>query len=183
MGKIFKIVKDTNKTLREKSENIELPISKEIEELGFEMLEYVKNSQNEEFLKAHPEVRAGVGLAAPQIGKNIKLIAIYLDDGKNGIPLVLANPKIISESAQRCYLSCGEGCLSVDKEHQGYVYRNYKIKVRAYNLLTKKEEIIEAKGYLSVVLQHEIDHLSGILFYDRINNFEPFKVLSGAIEL
>ena len=61
--------------------------------------------------------------------------------------------------------------------------RHFRIKVKAYNILTKKDEVIDARGYLSIVLQHEIDHLSGILYYDRINNFEPFKVLSGAIEL
>ena len=183
MSKIFKIVKDTNPSLREKSENIETPLSSDLEALGYDMLQYLKDSQDEEFLKLHPEVKSGVGLAAPQIAKNIKLIAIYFNDGKKDIELVLANPKIIAESAQKCYLSCGEGCLSVPKNHEGYVYRSYKIKVKAYNVLTKKDETIEAKGYLAVVLQHEIDHLSGILFYDRINNFEPFKVLSGAIEL
>jgi peptide deformylase len=183
MSKIFKIVKDTNLSLREKSINIDLPLSSEIEQLGLDMLEYVKLSQDDEFVKQHPEVKPGVGLAAPQIGKNIKLIAIYVNDGKKDHELVLVNPKIVAESAQKCYLSCGEGCLSVPKSHEGYVYRHYKIKVKAYNVLTKKEETIEARGYLAIVLQHEIDHLSGILYYDRINNFEPFKVLSGAIEL
>lgn len=183
MSKIFKIVKDTNSSIREKSVNIDLPLSTEIEQLGLEMLQYLKDSQDEEFLKKHPEVRSGVGLAAPQIGKNIKLIAVYFNDGKKDIEYVLVNPKIIAESAQKCYLSSGEGCLSVPENHDGYVYRNFRIKVKAFNLLTKKDEIIDARGYLSVVLQHEIDHLSGILYYDRINNFEPFKVLSGAIEL
>jgi peptide deformylase len=183
MNEIFKIVKDTNKSIREKSSNIDLPLSTEIEQLGLEMLQYLKNSQDEEFLEKHPEVRSGVGLAAPQIGKNIKLIAVYFNDGKKDIEYVLVNPKIVAESAQKCYLSSGEGCLSVPENHEGYVYRHFRIKVKAYNILTKKDEVIDARGYLSIVLQHEIDHLSGILYYDRINNFEPFKVLSGAIEL
>lgn len=183
MSEIFKIVKDTNKSIREKSTNIDLPLSTEIEQLGLEMLQYLKNSQDEEFLEKHPEVRSGVGLAAPQIGKNIKLIAVYFNDGKKDIEYVLVNPKIVAESAQKCYLSSGEGCLSVPENHEGYVYRHFRIKVKAYNILTKKDEVIDARGYLSIVLQHEIDHLSGILYYDRINNFEPFKVLSGAIEL
>lgn len=183
MSEIFKIVKDTNKSIREKSSNIDLPLSTEIEQLGLEMLQYLKNSQDEEFLEKHPEVRSGVGLAAPQIGKNIKLIAVYFNDGKKDIEYVLVNPKIVAESAQKCYLSSGEGCLSVPENHEGYVYRHFRIKVKAYNILTKKDEVIDARGYLSIVLQHEIDHLSGILYYDRINNFEPFKVLSGAIEL
>lgn len=183
MSEIFKIVKDTNKSIREKSTNIDLPLSTEIEQLGLEMLQYLKNSQDEEFLEKHPEVRSGVGLAAPQIGKNIKLIAVYFNDSKKDIEYVLVNPKIVAESAQKCYLSSGEGCLSVPENHEGYVYRHFRIKVKAYNILTKKDEVIDARGYLSIVLQHEIDHLSGILYYDRINNFEPFKVLSGAIEL
>lgn len=183
MSEIFKIVKDTNKSIREKSSNVDLPLSSEIEQLGLEMLQYLKNSQDEEFLEKHPEVKSGVGLAAPQIGKNIKLIAVYFNDGKKDIEYVLVNPKIVAESAQKCYLSSGEGCLSVPENHEGYVYRHFRIKVKAYNILTKKEEVIDARGYLSIVLQHEIDHLSGILYYDRINNFEPFKVLSGAIEL
>lgn len=183
MSEIFKIVKDTNKSIREKSTNIDLPLSTEIEQLGLEMLQYLKNSQDEEFLEKHPEVRSGVGLAAPQIGKNIKLIAVYFNDGKKDIEYVLVNPKIVAESAQKCYLSSGEGCLSVPENHEGYVYRHFRIKIKAYNVLTKKDEVIDARGYLSIVLQHEIDHLSGILYYDRINNFEPFKVLSGAIEL
>ena len=183
MSEIFKIVKDTNKSIREKSSNIDLPLSTEIEQLGLEMLQYLKNSQDEKFLEKHPEVRSGVGLAAPQIGKNIKLIAVYFNDGKKDIEYVLVNPKIVAESAQKCYLSSGEGCLSVPENHEGYVYRHFRIKVKAYNILTKKDEVIDARGYLSIVLQHEIDHLSGILYYDRINNFEPFKVLSGAIEL
>jgi peptide deformylase len=183
MNEIFKIVKDTNKSIREKSSNIDLPLSTEIEQLGLEMLQYLKNSQDEEYLEKHPEVRSGVGLAAPQIGKNIKLIAVYFNDGKKDIEYVLVNPKIVAESAQKCYLSSGEGCLSVPENHEGYVYRHFRIKVKAYNILTKKDEVIDARGYLSIVLQHEIDHLSGILYYDRINNFEPFKVLSGAIEL
>ena len=97
MSKIFKIVKDTNPSLREKSINIDLPLSSEIEELGLQMLEYVKLSQDEEFVKEHPEVRPGVGLAAPQIGQNIKLIAIYVDDGKKAHELLLANPKIVAD--------------------------------------------------------------------------------------
>ena len=55
MNEIFKIVKDTNKSIREKSSNIDLPLSTEIEQLGLEMLQYLKNSQDEEFLEKHPD--------------------------------------------------------------------------------------------------------------------------------
>ncbi len=188
MEKLFKIVKDNKKSLREKSKPVLLPLSDEIKNLGLDMLNYLKLSQDENFLKAHPNVRSGVGLAAPQIGKNIQLIAIsieYFNSSNKSIKedLVLVNPKIIEESAKKCYLSSGEGCLSVDKPHQGYVYRSYKIKVKAFSLLDNKEVEFIATGYKSIVLQHEIDHLNGILFYDRINVFNPFNKLADSIEL
>ena len=185
---LFKIVKDNKKSLRLRSVDIEYPLSKEIKELGLNMLEYLRLSQDEEFLEKHKNIRSGVGLAAPQIGKNIQLIAIsieYLNSSNKSIKedLVLVNPKITEESAKKCYLSSGEGCLSVDKPHQGYVYRSYKIKVKAFSLLDNKEVEFIATGYKAVVLQHEIDHLNGILFYDRINVFNPFNKLADSIEL
>lgn len=188
MEKLFKIVKDNKKSLREKSKPVLIPLSEEIKTLGLDMLNYLKLSQDENFLKTHPNIRSGVGLAAPQIGKNIQLITIaieYLNSRNETIKdeLVLANPKILEESAKKCYLSQGEGCLSVDKPHQGFVYRSYKIKLKAYSVLEEKEIEIIATGYKAVVLQHEIDHLNGILFYDRINVFNPFNKLPGSIEL
>ena len=181
MSKIFKIVKDSNPSLREKSVNLDLPLDKEIEDLGFEMLEYLKLSQDEEFLKKHPEVRSGVGLAAPQIGKNIKLIAVYFFDGKKDIELVLVNPKIIAESAQKCYLSSGEGCLSVDRATTGITPRHYRIMVKGYfyDFINKKLQFktMELSGYPAIVFQHEYDHLDGILFtdklYDTLDNAFP----------
>ena len=73
-------------------------------------------------------------------------------------------------------LASGEGCLSVEDEHQGLVPRHARITVKAYDIL--KQEVVEfrANGYLAVVLQHEIDHLNGILFYDRINREDPWKL-------
>ena len=188
MEKLFKIVKDNKKSLREKSIDIKLPLNDEINQLGLDMLNYLKLSQDEEFLKTHKDVREGVGLAAPQIGRNIKLIAIYLQDLNHNNQLitkqfVLVNPKIVQESAKKCYLKQGEGCLSVDKKHEGYVYRANKITVEAYSILDQKPITVTASGYLSIVLQHEIDHLYGILYYDRINSFEPFKVDNNAVAI
>ncbi len=182
--KEFKIVKDNKKSLRERSIDIALPLSNEIKELGNEMLKYLILSQDEEYLAKHKNIRSGVGLAAPQIGKNINLIAIYfLDENEKETKYVLVNPKIISESTKQCYLKNGEGCLSVDKEHPGYIYRPYKIKVKAFDLLNEKEIILDLKGYSAIVIQHEIDHLKGILFYDHINKLDPFKEEIGAIAI
>lgn len=180
----FKIVKDNKKSLRERSIDISLPLNKEIEELGLNMLNYLILSQDEEFLNEHKKIRSGVGIAAPQIGKNINLIAIYFkDENDKEVKYVLVNPKIISESTKKCYLPGGEGCLSVDKAHEGLIYRSYKIKVKAFNILNKKEEVIDLIGYSAIVAQHEIDHLKGVLFYDYINKDDPFKQIDGAIAI
>lgn len=180
---LFKIVKDNKKSLRERSSDIPLPLDPKIKELGLSMLEYLKLSQDEEFLEKHKNVRSGVGLAAPQIGRNINLIAVYVQEEKENFELVLVNPKIISESTRECYLEGGEGCLSVDKQHEGYIYRPYKITLKAYDLINEKDITLTLTGYHSIVVQHEIDHLKGILFYDHINKKNPFFVKENAIKL
>ena len=73
------------------------------------------------------------------------------------------------------YLDSGEGCLSVKDEHPGHVFRHARIKVRGYDLIQDKNVVISAEGYFAIALQHEIDHLSGILFYDRIDKNNPWK--------
>ncbi len=180
---MFKIVKDTNPKLRETCLDVSLPLPEEDGKILEEMLEYLKKSQDEEFLKTHPSVRSGVGLAAPQIGINKKMIAVYIDYQDGPLTYLLVNPKIIASSVRQCYLSGGEGCLSVDNPHPGKVYRSYKITVKAYDYLSKKERKIVARGYEAIVLQHEIDHLSGILFYDHIGKAEPGIDYSDAIEI
>lgn len=185
MPTVFNIVKDSNPSLRAKCAEV-TEITPEIVNLVNEMHEYLVMSQDESLAKKY-KIREGVGLAAPQIGKNIKALVVYYEEESDGISQVidhrLINPKIILESIKETYLSGGEGCLSVDNDHKGYVYRHHKIQVRAFNVLTMKEEIITARGYEAIVLQHEIDHLNGILFYDRIDKKEPFRVKEDAVRL
>jgi peptide deformylase len=88
---------------------------------------------------------------------------------------LIANPKIVGESIVNSYLKSGEGCLSVEQDHPGVVKRKSKIIVKALNLLdNNREVVIEAEGILSICLQHEIDHLYGILYYDHIKKDDPF---------
>lgn len=173
----MKIIKDNNPLLRRTSETVELPLSKEDSELLDQMLNYLKLSQDEEYSKKH-NIRAGVGLAAPQIGILKKMFVIYYknEDGKE-TKYELVNPKIIETSVRKCALNGGEGCLSVEKPYEGLVHRNFKIKMIAYDNIQKKDVEIVARGYDSVVLQHEYDHLDGILFYDRINKANPNEQL------
>ena len=138
------------------------------------MVSYLKKSQDEKYCQKH-HIRAGVGLAAPQIGVNKRMFAIYYTKEDEVVEYGLVNPKIIQNSMKKVALKGGEGCLSVDEDHSGFVYRYDKIVMKAYDVVSKKEVLIKAKGYDAIVLQHEYDHLDGILYYDRINKKEPNK--------
>lgn len=109
----------------------------------------------------------GVGLAAPQVGILERLIVVDIGDRDEGIPgrlYKLINPEIVESSGS---LEFEEGCLSIPGIREK-VTRPEKVKVRA---LDEKGEMteIEADGILSVCLQHEIDHLNGVLFIDRLS--------------
>ena len=178
-------MKDSNPSLRLKSEEVK-EITPEIISFVNDMHDYLVASQDEEISKKY-NLREGVGLAAPQVGRNIKALVVYFEEtSEEGTRIIdhrLINPKIILESVKECYLSGGEGCLSVDNPHEGYVYRHNKIQVKTFNAQTMKEEIITARGYEAIVLQHEIDHLNGVLYYDHIDKKNPFNQKEDAIRL
>ena len=168
------IILDTDPRIRMKSETVQLPLSKEDEELLRAMYEYVKNSQDDEIAQAE-NLQPAVGIAAVQVGILKQMIAVVVpyEDGVDEVALV--NPKIVSESVQNAYLDNGEGCLSVKDEHPGHVFRHARITVRGYDLLQEKNVTLKAEGYFAICLQHEIDHLSGTLFYDHIDQKDPWK--------
>ena len=183
---MLKIVKDSSPSIRLKCEPVPMPLSQEDKKTLDEMLEYLKLSQDEEYRKAHPSCREGVGLAAPPIGIQKRMLVVYYPTGDEKNPVVehqLVNPKIVVNSIKKAYLLAGEGCLSVDAEHRGYVYRDFKIVVEAYEALLDSYVRITARGYDAIVLQHEIDHLNGVLFYDRIDKKDPFKKIPGSVEI
>lgn len=103
----------------------------------------------------------GVGLAAPQVSKSLRILVIGNSDGKSYKAYV--NPEITFASKDRA--TNEEGCLSLPKIF-GWVNRSKKIHVKYQDLdgNVQKEKL---KGFSAVVLQHEIDHLNGILFIDR----------------
>lgn len=172
---MLKIYKDSDPILRTKTLKVNVPLSEIDEALALAMFTHIKESQDPELSEKH-NLRAGVGLAAPQVGENKQIIVVHIPtDEDEHITYVLANPRIISSSVRRAYLESGEGCLSVDEEYPGHVYRYHKVKVEAYDVLAKKTVIIDAFGYEAIVLQHEIDHLNGVLFYDRISNDNAIK--------
>lgn len=101
----------------------------------------------------------GVGLAAPQVGVLKRIIVIDVGDG----PLKLINPEIIDEEGNVIDM---EGCLSVPGKY-GKVERPEKVKVR-YIDENEKEKTIKAEGLLARALCHEIDHLDGVLYTDKV---------------
>jgi peptide deformylase len=149
------------------------------------MLQYVIDSTDEEKAEAM-NLRPAVGISAIQLGIPKQMTAIVVDDyDKDESPIkhqfMLVNPKIVSSSVQQAYLDAGEGCLSVCEEHEGHVVRSARVKVRAFDLCTNQYIEIRARGYLAIVLQHELDHFKGILFYDHIDQDDPFREIEGAL--
>lgn len=168
------IIKDDSELIRQKSIDVALPLSDEDRNLLLDMLKYVDNSTIEEIAQ-RDNLRPAVGISAIQVGVPKKMTAIILKDenGNKVYEYALINPKIISNSIEKSCLSTGEGCLSVIEDHQGYVYRSSRVKVKGFDILQNKEIIIQASDYLAIVLQHELDHFKGILFYDHINKSNP----------
>ncbi len=166
------ILVDSDPLLRTCCEDLKLPISNSDQENINKMVSYIDACQ--EGKEKEYDIRAGIAVAAPQIGFMKNVIYINFDFGDQHFKYLLANPKIISRSIGIAYLKSGEGCLSVIKEHKGYVPRNKSIIVKGYDLINNKEIQIKADGILSICLQHEIDHLSGILYYDHINKKDKF---------
>ncbi|MFH0819183.1 MAG: peptide deformylase [Patescibacteria group bacterium] len=108
-------------------------------------------------------IKDGVGLAAPQVGSNIQLIVISKEADKLSDHLVLFNPRITDLSLKTVVME--EGCLSLPGIFKN-VERAEKIRIKALDKNGEKIHI-KAKGFLARVLQHEIDHLHGILFIDK----------------
>ncbi|MBU1020685.1 MAG: peptide deformylase [Firmicutes bacterium] len=178
------IIREGHPTLLLKAKEVQLPLSQEDKNTLNLMMEFLVNSQDPEIGEQY-ELRPGVGLAAPQINISKRMIAVLTLDEFNEklYKLLLVNPKIISHSVAKTYIDGGEGCLSVDREVEGIVPRHKKITVRShvYNQDTEELSLTEMKfvGFLSVVLQHEIDHLNGVLFVDQVveklENAEPVE--------
>ena len=179
------IIKDNDPLMRSKSKVVKLPLSKEDRDILLDMLKYVEESINPELAESK-NLRPAVGISAIQIGIPKRMTAIrFYDVDKNGDEILheycLVNPKIVSRSTQKAYLENGEGCLSVVEDHKGHVVRNARITVEGYDFLRDEYITIRARGYLAIVLQHELDHFEGILFYDYIDKNDPFKEVENAL--
>ena len=116
----------------------------------------------------------GVGLAAPQVGKNIRLVICKLNPGTQNESIVpMVNPEIIEESKEK--VDGEEGCLSLPGVW-GNVERAKKIMLR-YTNLKNEDRSLELSDFNARIIQHEIDHLNGVLFTDTAENIQ--EVLEG----
>lgn len=145
---MLKICKLGEEVLRKKSVPIkDEEINDELRALAEEMFETMENAN-------------GVGLACPQIGKNIRMFVAEADDD---IKRVFINPQIIATSDDS--VPYEEGCLSVPQVYEN-IMRPSKVTVQAQDQNGKKFTL-EAEGLLARIIQHENDHLEGVIFIDR----------------
>ena len=168
------ILDEKDKRLRAKNTDMKFPLKDTEKKLIQDMLEHLYLSQIEEKAEEF-DLRPGMGLAGPQIGVNKNFFVICHEE-QEGIfkNYVLINPKLISHSEELIYSSGGEGCLSVNRDVEGIVPRYARVTFEGYNIDGKKVKY-RAREELAIAFQHEMDHLNGILFFDRIDPKEPFK--------
>ena len=173
------IIREGHPTLRKKAQEVTLPLSSEDAKLAQDLLDYVKNSQNPEMVGRY-DLRPGIGIAAPQVNQSKRMFALHLPDDESKLSIVAINPKIISHSVEKTYITVGEGCLSVDRAIEGYVPRYARITVKGF-YPDGKEFKLRLKGLPAIAFQHELDHLNGIMFFDHINTQNPFEEIPGAL--
>ena len=153
MAKVLKLFTYPDPLLKE--------ISKEVTDFSKEL-----KSLTDDMFKTMYE-NSGIGLAAPQVGILKRIVVIDLQEDDKKVPLIFINPQIIEACGSTTF---EEGCLSVPGYHE-VVKRKKDITVK-FQDLEGKEQVINATGLLAICLQHEIDHLNGILFIDQISQLK-----------
>lgn len=147
-----------NKVLRTVCEKIKKNEWKQYVKLGQEMVKYIKNPDH-----------AWVGLAAPQIGVTKRILVASLMaswEDESFKTCMMLNPEIL-EASEEINDSIEEGCLSLPKTKKGFVARHESIKLRYFDE-KGKEKVLRLSGLASVIVQHEIDHLNGVLYIDKL---------------
>jgi peptide deformylase len=130
-------------------------VDERIKKIASQMLETLKEA-------------GGMGLAANQVGEELRIIVV--DPSRfepDAPPLIMINPVAVASQGEQIE---DEGCLSIPGTY-AEVKRPFEMKVKGINL-DEKEIVVEAKGILSRVLAHEIDHLNGILFIDHLSSIK-----------
>lgn len=170
----IRILDESDKRLHQVSTDVTFPLDDETKKLIYDCLDYLEMSQDEKMAEKY-NLRAGMGLSFCQIGimKRIFVVSEDYGDGTFGRYIVI-NPKIISHSEELIYVGEGEGCLSVNRPTEGIVPRYARMRIKAYDENGCEYEI-RVREDIAVAFQHELDHLEGILFTDKIDPRNPFK--------
>jgi peptide deformylase len=138
---------------------------------------HLKMSQIEELADRY-QLRPGIGLAAPQVNVGKRMFVVFFND-MDGMhhEFAFVNPEIIDPGEEQTYLPYGEGCLSVDRVVPGYVVRQKQIELKTvlYDIVNDSYRHVrmKLKGYVAIVFQHELDHLNGVMFFDRVVETPP----------
>jgi len=167
------IIDEYHENIRKPSQPVTFPLSETDKQTLADLKEYVVNSVDDELAEQY-ELRPSVGIAAPQINilKQLSVIAAHDEHGEY-FECELINPRIIKHTNYYTYLQQGEGCLSVNRLVPGIVPRYETITIRNHDY-EGNAYTATYTGYAAIVVQHEIDHLHGILFMDRIDKKDPF---------
>ena len=175
------ILDEKNKTLRQISKEVTFPLDKEDKDLIYDMIKYLELSQDDEYASKH-NIRGGMGLSFVQLGKLKRIFVIANkiekdeenDEPDEFIEHIIINPKLISHSEEQVYVEEGEGCLSINRETIGIVPRYARITVE-YQDVEGNKQTVRVREEIAIAFQHEMDHLDGILFVDKIDPKDPFK--------
>lgn len=170
----IKILDESNKVIHQKSSDVTFPLKEETKKLINDALDYLEMSQIEEYSEKY-DLRPGMGLSFVQLGLLERIFVVSEDLGDNKFNrYVVINPKVVSQSTEMIYVGEGEGCLSVNRDVEGIVPRHARITVDAFDE-NGKEFTIRVREDMAVAFQHELDHLDGILFVDKIDKKSPYK--------
>ena len=170
----IKILNEKERVLHQKSVDAVFPLKDEDKQLITDMITYLTMSQIDEEREKY-DLRAGMGLSAVQVGVLKRIFVVVEELEKNKFKnYIVINPKVISHSEEEIFVGEGEGCLSVDREVEGIVPRYARMTVEAYDENGKSYQI-RVREDISIAFQHEIDHLNGILFVDKIDPKNPYK--------
>jgi peptide deformylase len=148
----MRVLKNPEKELRVRSEEVEK------DQISNEDMQSLIDNMIETMA-----VENGIGIAAPQVGVHQRVIIV----DKDGDIDAYINPKIFSKSLRK--VDSEEGCLSVPGVY-GIVRRHKKVKVKALNRKGEKVQL-SLSGMPAIIFQHEIDHLDGVLFIDRVERY------------
>ena len=155
MAKLLRVRKDGDPILRQKAKKVSRP-DESLRRLVDDMFHTMYNGDSR-----------GIGLAAPQVGVSLRLIVVDMQDDETE-PIALVNPEIVKASSDMVVGT--EGCLSVPGL-RGDVNRHEWVTVKGRNEFGH-ERRFKAEGWFARCLQHEIDHLNGILFIDHISRLK-----------